>query len=92
MHLYLVCFDISDDRNRNRAGKQLLRHGQRVQESVFEILIKTPKEINAIRKKLEPLIDNTDNLRFYHLCHQCRHRSTDHEGDRIAQYPAAIII
>lgn len=92
MHLYLACFDISDDRNRHRAGKQLLRHGQRVQESVFEIMIKSANEIDSLRDRLEPLIEEGDDLRFYHICGQCRHRSLNHQGDKIAEYPAATII
>ncbi len=39
MHVYLVCFDISDDRARHKVGKLLLHYGSRVQESVFEIMV-----------------------------------------------------
>ena len=39
MEVYVACFDISDDRQRTRVGKVLLRHGDRVQKSVFEIAV-----------------------------------------------------
>ena len=44
MHIYLACFDISDDKNRDRAGKELLTYGDRVQKSVFEIAIRRPED------------------------------------------------
>ena len=32
---YVICYDIADDRRRNRVATALLDFGQRVQESVF---------------------------------------------------------
>ncbi|GAB6041487.1 CRISPR-associated endonuclease Cas2 [Endothiovibrio diazotrophicus] len=92
MHLYLVCFDISDDRDRNRAGKRLLRHGERVQESVFEVSLRDDVALERLREELRPLVDRDDDLRFYHLCAQCRERSSDLDGGRVAHYPAAVIL
>ena len=36
-HLYLIAYDIPDDRRRDRLAKCLQRHGDRVQYSVFVI-------------------------------------------------------
>lgn len=36
LKLYLVCYDIEDDRTRTRLSKRLLDFGFRVQNSVFE--------------------------------------------------------
>ena len=92
MHIYLVCFDISDNKNRDRAGKELLAYGERVQKSVFEIALRHPQDVEAIREKLAPLLDAGDDLRFYRLCADCRSQSTDMRGERLARFPAAVVV
>ena len=92
MHIYLVCFDISDNKNRDRAGKELLAYGERVQKSVFEIALRRPDNLSPIREKLTPLLDEGDDLRFYRLCADCRSQSTDMHGERLAQFPAAVVV
>lgn len=34
-HLYLIAYDIADDRRRDRVAKELLHYGERLQASVF---------------------------------------------------------
>ena len=92
MHIYLACFDISDDKNRDRAGKELLTYGERVQKSVFEIALRRPEDLDAIREKLGPLLEEGDDLRFYHLCADCRGQSVDILGEPLAQFPAAVVV
>jgi len=38
--VYVASFDISDGRLRRRVGDLLLRYGERVQRSVFEIMVR----------------------------------------------------
>ncbi len=92
MHIYLVCFDISDNNNRDRAGKALLAYGERVQKSVFEIALRRPQDLDAIRDKLAPLLDAGDDLRFYRLCADCRSQSFGIRGERLARFPAAVVV
>lgn len=92
MNLYLVCFDITDDKNRDRVGRELLAYGNRVQKSVFEILVRESDELNEIREKLLPLLEDGDDLRFYFLCADCRQKSMTVCGERLAHFPAAVII
>ncbi|MDQ7012135.1 MAG: CRISPR-associated endonuclease Cas2 [Mariprofundaceae bacterium] len=89
---YLVCFDITDDRIRNRVGKVLLRHGQRVQESVFEIALKNPRGMEKLREKLAGLLEEENELRFYRLCLDCRKASKRIDGMPLAAFPAVVII
>ena len=60
MNVYLVCFDISDNKNRDRAGKELLAYGERVQKSVFEITLRHPDDLESIREALRPLLEGFD--------------------------------
>ncbi len=93
MEVYVVCFDISDDRIRNKIGKALLQYGDRVQESVFEISVKQNGELVAIRETLLDLTNNDDNnIRFYRICGSCREASSTLQGDRVAHFPAVLII
>ncbi len=92
MHAYLACFDISDDRKRAHAAKHLERHGERVQKSVFEISVRNAEELQQLQETLQEFVEHGDDLRFYFLCHACREKSQDIDGERIARYPAAVVI
>lgn len=92
MNVYLACFDIADDSSRDRAGKELLAYGQRVQKSVFEIMVSEADELARIRDRLAPLLTEGDDLRFYRLCADCRGASVGVRSERLATFPAAIVI
>lgn len=92
MNIYLACFDISDDKIRNRIGKLMEAYGDRVQKSVFEIIVKRPEELEILRDKIRPLLEAGDDVRLYRLCAECRDKSQNVYGDTIAQFPAALVI
>ncbi|WP_028575713.1 CRISPR-associated endonuclease Cas2 [Desulfonatronovibrio hydrogenovorans] len=69
---YLVCFDISDDRARYKAGRMLKGFGYRVQKSVYECPNMNKSKLIKLKHKLEELIDQEkDTVRFYQLCKEC---------------------
>lgn len=92
MHTYLACFDITDDKIRTKVGHRLGRFGNRVQYSVFEIAVKTPKEFTALTQELSAMLEEGDSLRFYHLCLHCVKKSQDQHGAPVAVEPAGILI
>ncbi len=104
MTTYLVCFDISNDRLRTQVGKALLTYGQRVQHSVFEISVRTPAQFEKLKTDLRTEIDqiisendeaslgDVTKIFFYSLCKHCRTKSKDINDDRIATFPAVVII
>lgn len=92
MVIYITCFDISDDRLRSRAGKLLRCYGERVQKSVFEISVRNRDELEAIRLKLADMVEKGDNVRFYRLCATCRGASTTLNGEKVASFPAIVIV
>ncbi|MBN2717705.1 MAG: CRISPR-associated endonuclease Cas2 [Deltaproteobacteria bacterium] len=70
--LYVVCYDISDNRRRRRLDKLLKGFGRRVQESVFECDLDTVR-LAMIKNGCEAVIDHElDSIRIYRLCHICR--------------------
>jgi len=70
--VYLICFDVSDDRVRYRVVKALKGHGRRVQKSVFECPNLSEHRLLLLQKKMESLIDHgSDSVRYYRLCKAC---------------------
>lgn len=70
--MYIVSYDISSDRLRNKIVKVLLNYGKRVQYSVFECDI-SQESFGQMYKKLTMLMADSEegNIRFYHLCKKC---------------------
>lgn len=71
---YLVCYDIADDRRRDRLATLLLDFGPRLQESVFlcnldDVLFQRMTE--RIRKTVEAA---EDKVHVFTLCEACRKR------------------
>ena len=69
--IYLVSYDITDNRRRTRLAKALKDFGDRVQYSVFECLLD-----KGLRDKMEERIvsiicQEEDNVRIYSLCAAC---------------------
>ncbi len=66
--LYLITYDIADDRRREDIATLLSGYGPRVQLSVFECEIRTRREASALRSALRNLIDPLeDQIRIYPL-------------------------
>jgi len=68
---FVISYDITDDRRRNKVAKCLENYGTRVQYSVFEIICEKEK-LWKILKELEKIINKTeDSIRVYYLCDSC---------------------
>jgi len=89
---FLVCFDISDAKVRQRVGKILLAYGKRVQHSVFEIAVHSSAELQQLQQRLSTLLREEKELRFYHLCMDCRKKSERIDGLPLATMPAVVIL
>jgi CRISPR-associated protein Cas2 len=69
--LFVVVYDISNDRRRTRVHKILSGFGQWTQFSVFECFLNA-KELVLLHARLrEYLKIDEDNVRFYPLCQSC---------------------
>lgn len=72
MTLYLVSYDIPEDKRRTKVAKALEGFGTRVQYSVFECWL-DEEQLERMRKKVLPLLKKKeDNLRLYRICEACR--------------------
>lgn len=76
MGLYVVSYDISRTRLRNRLAKLLERYGSRVQYSVFECELGRERYQSLYEKMLQITLDEeTDSIRIYRLCGKCEEMS-----------------
>lgn len=69
--LYVVAYDISDDRRRTRVHKVLSGFGKWTQYSLFECHL-TQKQLLQLEARLERhLKPEEDSIRFYYICEKC---------------------
>ncbi len=69
--LYVVAYDIPNDRRRTRVHKVLSGFGQWTQYSVFECFLNA-KELVLLHARLhEHVKAGEDRIRFYPLCQTC---------------------
>lgn len=69
--LYVIAYDIPNDRRRTRVHKTLSGFGRWTQYSLFECYLSS-KELVALRGKLDRLLKPAeDSVRFYYICAAC---------------------
>ena len=72
--VFVITYDIRDDKRRLRVARLLARYGDRVQYSVFEAQL-SPGEWRRLRQRLLRQMDEAeDSVRVYRLCERCRAR------------------
>jgi CRISPR-associated protein Cas2 len=72
--LYVIAYDIPDDKRRTKVHKLLSAYGQWTQYSLFECFLSRLQRIELMHQ-LQLLLDpQTDSLRFYLLCDACAER------------------
>ncbi len=73
---YVICYDIVEDRKRNRASETLKDYGIRVQKSVFECRLDAVA-LTTLIKRLRKIIDkDTDSILVYLQCETCHREKT----------------
>ena len=92
MQTYLACFDIQDDRHRRHVATLLGKHGLRVQKSVFEISVRSPEQLQKLHARAQRWLGEGDDLRFYHLCCECRQKSHAMDARPVADFPLAVML
>ena len=83
--LYLVAYDVPNDRRRTRLHKALCGFGAWTQFSLFECFL-DDRELVALRHRIGKLIDPaTDNVRIYHVCQGCMAKTETYGSERPAE-------
>jgi len=71
---YLVCYDVVDDKRRNRVVKALKGYGVRVQKSVFECVLTEDQLEYVERLVMKCLKLEVDQVRFYPMSGHTRRK------------------
>ena len=90
--LWMICYDISDDRARRRVDKELRSVGERVQWSVFECVLSPPRLERLSRELRQYLDPSSDSIRYYPLCSWCEERVDWHGQGRRTDDPELWIV
>jgi len=69
--LFMVCYDISDDKTRYQMSERLLDFGVRIQESVFECVLDQEAHERMLQRLDKVPLANTDRVRIYRMCQNC---------------------
>ena len=72
MAFYVISYDISKTKTRNKVAKLLEGYGRRIQYSVFECEIEEASYASLYEKLLKQTLESgTDSIRIYRLCKKC---------------------
>ncbi len=69
--LYVISYDIPDNKRRLKVAKVLLDFGRRVQYSVFEAHLDTSSLKNLKDRLRKVILESEDSIRFYRVCGEC---------------------
>lgn len=74
--MYVISYDISNNKRRRKIAKLMENYGTRVQYSVFECRL-TKARYNELYGRLAELMeeDHEGSIRFYNLCKNCEDRT-----------------
>ena len=73
--LYLVVYDISNDKRRTKLHYRLLDYGTPVQYSVFECLLDPKTKVKMQKMVNKTIKPRKDSLRIYCICADCAEKA-----------------
>jgi CRISPR-associated protein Cas2 len=85
MKIWLICYDISDNKRRYYIDKILQGYGERIQKSAFECLLKS-NEMNLLQKELKKHITMEDAIHYYPLCRWCQEKRQGQGSNQVTRY------
>lgn len=74
--LYLIVYDISNDKRRTKLHDLLLDFGSPVQYSVFECLLDSKVKDTMLKKINKVIKPKKDSRRIYFICAECAKKAT----------------
>jgi CRISPR-associated protein Cas2 len=90
--LFLLTYDIADNKRRAKIAKLMEAMGERVQGSVFEAYL-DPAELQKVVKRSEKVMKmEEDSLRIYFLCESCRPKLKTMGLGKPTPPPATLIV
>ena len=92
MMLYVVIYDISDDKRRKRVFNLLEGYGQRVQFSAFECVL-NDRKFEELRSRLIKVVKmNEDSVRFYPISKHTLGQVIVWGEPPLTQIPSSVVV
>ncbi len=92
MMLYVVIYDISDDKRRRRVFNLLEGYGQRVQFSAFECVL-NDRKFEELRSRLIKVVKmNEDSVRFYPISKHTLGQVIVWGEPPLTQIPSSVVV
>lgn len=89
---YVLAYDISNDKRRNKIAKLCESTAVRIQGSVFEAYL-SPSELEKLVKKAKNIMqEKEDSLRIYMLCEACRAKIKNYGQGQVTPPPGLTIV
>ncbi|GCL36414.1 hypothetical protein SR1949_15180 [Sphaerospermopsis reniformis] len=92
MLFYVIVYDISDDKRRQKISELLEGYGQRVQYSVFECLLNSQKYTELKQRLGKEINSLEDSIRFYPLSKHTFNQIETWGEPPVTEIPGSIII
>ena len=73
--IYIVAYDIANNRRRLKVAKILESWGYRIQESVFQLRLDTDSLARVRHVLTSPITDAEDVIHIYPICASCADRA-----------------
>jgi CRISPR-associated protein Cas2 len=90
--LWLVCYDVRNEKRLRRTANIMERYGVRVQKSVFECWL-TENALDDLRNDIAEVLDpNMDSVRMYTLCEVCQQMCEQHGKTTIQRAQTSYIV
>lgn len=89
--LWVIAYDIVEDKTRRQVERTLLGIGDRVQYSVFEATL-TMAEMRKTKAAVGAMLQEGDNVLFYPLCTWCENSVGALGLGRRASDPSVIVL
>lgn len=87
-----IAYDVTDDKRRRKLAELLLRYGERVQFSVYDLLVSERRLIEVQQRVLEVIDADTDSVRYYRLCTRCERTITIQGAGTVREDEPIIIV
>lgn len=89
--LYVIAYDISNNKRRTKLHKILSSYGQWTQFSLFECFL-SPTQLTRLKLRILDVIDaEVDSVRLYPLCEACQGKVQTH-GSAAPEEPEAFLL
>lgn len=89
---YVLAYDISNDKRRNKIAKLCESTADRIQGSVFEAYLSQSELDKLVKKARKIMLEKEDSLRIYMLCEACRSKVENYGQGRVTPPPGVTIV